>query len=27
MEQHWRGSLLDSVEPATRFAQSLTFNG
>jgi hypothetical protein len=25
LEQHWRGSLLDSVETVTRFAESLTF--
>lgn len=27
LEQHWRGSLLDSVETVTRFAESLTFKG
>ena len=27
LEQHWRGSLLDSVETVIRFAQSLTFKG
>lgn len=27
LEQHWRGSLLDSVETVIRFAQSLTIKG
>ena len=27
LEQHWRGSLLDSVETVIRFAESLTFKG
>ncbi|PZV06824.1 MAG: ISAzo13 family transposase, partial [Leptolyngbya sp.] len=27
LEQHWRGSLLDSVETVVRFAESLTFKG
>ena len=27
LEQHWRGSLLDSVETVMSFAQSLTFKG
>jgi hypothetical protein len=27
LEQHWRGSLLDSIETVTRFAQTLTFKG
>jgi hypothetical protein len=27
LEQHWRGSLLNSVETVVRFAESLTFKG
>ncbi|GCE63022.1 hypothetical protein MiAbB_04977 [Microcystis aeruginosa NIES-4285] len=27
LEQHWKGSLLDSVETVLRFAESLTFKG
>jgi len=27
LEQHWRGSLLDSVETVLRFSQTLTFKG
>ncbi len=27
LEQHWRGSLLDSVETVIGFAESLTFKG
>ena len=27
LEQHWRGTLLDSLETVLRFAQSLTFHG
>ncbi|WP_049897678.1 ISAzo13-like element transposase-related protein [Microcystis aeruginosa] len=27
LEQHWNGSLLDSVETVLRFAESLTFKG
>ena len=27
LEQHWRGSLLDSVETVVRFDESLTFKG
>jgi len=27
LEQHWRGSLLDSVQTVIRFAESLSFKG
>jgi hypothetical protein len=27
LEQHWNGSLLDTVETVLKFAQSLTFKG
>ncbi len=27
LEQHWRGSLLDTVETVLQFAQTLTFKG